>query len=429
MDKFQQENIDLLKEAENQTSYLRSVLDNVIDGIISINQDRIIETFNPAAEKIFGYSASEVIGQNVKVLMPEPYQSHHDNYVLNYLKTNKAKIIGIGREVRGQRKDGTQFPMDLAVSETCVRGRRRFIGIVRDITGKKNSEEALRKMNEQLEQIVEERTAKLRKTNKILEKSLLDLKTTQDRLVQTEKMAALGGLVSGVAHEINTPVGICVTTASYLEMKSNELVRILPEEYLGHEQLQKYLKTTTESLTSISSNLKRASELINSFKQVAVDQTTEEKRRFNLKEYIDTVLVSLHPKLKKTEHTLEVFCPDEIEIFSFPGVFSQIITNLVMNSLIHGLEDVRQGKITMDLSVAGDQCIFRYSDNGVGMPAEHVAKIYDPFFTTKRSRGGTGLGMHIVYNLVTQKLNGEIRCESILGQGTVFTIVFPSGNG
>ena len=419
------DNNDAHEALEKSESYLRAVLNHVLDGIISIDEDRVVETFNPAAERIFGYAAAEVIGQNVRMLMPEPYRSRHDSYVRNYLRTGNAKIIGIGREVRGRHKSGRIFPLDLAVSEMSVRGRRRFIGILRDITARKDAEKALRRMNEELEQRVAERTARLNETNSALQKSLEDLRNTQEQLVQTEKMAALGALVSGVAHEINTPVGVCVTAASYLELKTSELADMVEGHHLEDPRLNKYLKTATEALASISTNLNRAAELVKSFKQVAVDQTTEEKRRFNLKDYAEMVLMSLRPKYKKSGHTIELSCPDGIELTSYPGALSQIITNLLMNSLTHGFEGIPHGRIILDLSVNDEQCIVEYSDNGVGMPPEHVEKIFDPFFTTKRSRGGTGLGMHIVYNLVKQRLGGEIECTSAPGKGTLFTIAFP----
>jgi PAS domain S-box-containing protein len=410
---------------ENSESYLRAVLDHVLDGIISINEDRIVETFNPAAERIFGYGANEVIGQNIRMLMPEPFHSQHDGYVTNYLRTGEAKIIGIGREVRGRRKNGQTFPLDLAVSEMSVRGKRRFIGILRDITERKEAEETLRRLNEELEQRVAERTATLNETNRVLQVSLANLEKAQTHLVQTEKMAALGALVSGVAHEINTPVGICVTAASYLQMKTGEVIGQLTDGELDPDRLHKYLKTADEALGSIATNLDRAAELVKSFKQVAVDQATEDKRKFDLKDYIDMVLLSLRPKYKKTGHTIEVICPQKIEILSYPGAISQILTNLVVNSLTHGFSEVKKGRIGVDLSVHEDQCFIRYSDNGRGIPTDDLKKIYDPFFTTARGQGGTGLGMHIVYNLVTQRLNGQIDCSSSPDQGTVFTISFP----
>ena len=411
-----------LKKSE---TYLRAVLDNVLDGIISIDNTCSVETFNPAAEKIFGYSAQEVIGRNVKMLMPEPFRSHHDMYVQNYLRTGFRKLIGIGKEVEGLRKNGRQFPLDLAVTEMRVDGRRKFIGIVRDITERKNSESELIRLNEDLEQRVRKRTMLLQGSNQALQESLLHLKQTQEQLVQTGKMAALGSLVSGVAHEINTPVGICVTAASFLELKARDLFEGITTGRMEATSVTKQLNAILEASASILTNLNRAAELVKSFKQVAVDQATEEKRSFMMKDYIDMVLMSLRPKYKRTGHTILVNCPDDLEIVGQPGVFSQIITNLVMNSLIHGFEGMEKGEIVFDISKEGDQCTFKYSDNGVGIPGENLKKVFDPFFTTRRAQGGTGLGLHIVYNLVDQKLNGRIECVDTFGKGVEFTIVFP----
>jgi PAS domain S-box-containing protein len=417
------------EDLRRSEAYLRAVLENVLDGIISINEDRIVETFNCAAERIFGYRADEVIGQNVKMLMPEPYYSQHDGYVQNYLRTGVKKVIGTGREVEGRRSDGSRFPLDLAVSEMQMDGKRRFVGILRDITDRKEAADDLQKLNEDLERRVEKRTAMLRKSYKALETSMADLKRTQEQLVQNRKMAALGALVSGIAHEINTPVGVCVTAASYLEMKVDDLRRRLSAGTPEPASLNKTLDAIKEASGSILTNLNRASDLVKSFKQVAVDQATEEKRRFNLKEYIDMVLLSLRPKYKRTAHTIEVTCPEDLEIVSYPGVISQILTNLIMNSLLHGFEGVEAGTITLNVTVEQDQCLLRYRDNGIGMSEENLSRIYDPFFTTKRAHGGSGLGMHIVYNLVSRRLEGRIDCRSAPGEGTEFLIAFPSAQG
>jgi PAS domain S-box-containing protein len=411
--------------AKPGASYLKAVLDNVLDGIISIDEERIVQTFNPAAERIFGYAAVEVIGQNVRMLMPEPYRSAHDRYVQNYLRTGRAQIIGRGRQVRGRRKNGQEFPLDLAVSEMRVDGQRQFIGIVRDITERQHAEDELRRLNDELEQRVRERTAQLDASNQALQRSLADLRRTQDQLVQTGKMAALGELVSGVAHEINTPVGICVTAASWLQMKLDALAERLGDGRREAEALRPLVGPMQEAAASILTNLARAADLVQSFKQVAVDQATEDQRRFNLKDYIDMLLLSLRPKFKRTGHRLEVECPEGLTVVGYPGAISQIITNLVVNSLLHGFEGLEQGRITLAVSVVDDRVVLRYADNGRGMAAETLRKIYDPFFTTKRAQGGSGLGMHIVYHLVVRRLNGRIDCDSSPGKGSVFTITFP----
>lgn len=298
-------------------------------------------------------------------------------------------------------------------------------GFITDITDLVRAEEGLRRLNEDLEQRVADRTLELQQTNQALEASLDSLRQAQAHLVESEKMAALGGLVAGVAHEINTPVGIGVTAASFLEMKTKELAALLAGGRLKRSDLEKYIKRATETADSILNNLNRAADLIKSFKQVAVDQTAEERRSFFLKAYIDKVLLSLRPSYKRTRHTLQVACPAELELFSYPGAFSQIISNLVMNSMIHGFEGIPAGRIAIEVSLADGDLLLRYSDNGKGMPPAVAKKIYEPFFTTKRVPDGTGLGMHIVYNLVTQVLGGKIVCASTEGEGTVFTISIP----
>jgi predicted ATPase/signal transduction histidine kinase len=271
---------------------------------------------------------------------------------------------------------------------------------------------------ETLEEIVEERTRELKQ-------SLDTIRKTQDQLVQSEKMAAIGGLVAGVAHEINTPIGIAVSAASHLEDKTTDFVAKVESKKLKRSELNRYAKTASDSSNLILKNLNGAVKIVQGFKQVAVDQTSGERREFKLKAYIEDVLLSLKPKLKKTQHKVTVNCPEELTLDSFPGAFSQIISNLVMNSLIHGFEGVDAGGITFDAAEDKGTVILTYRDNGKGMNEKDLAKVFDPFFTTKRSRGGSGLGMHIVHNLVTQTLGGAITCESTPQKGIMVGIKIP----
>ena len=258
-----------------------------------------------------------------------------------------------------------------------------------------------------------------------LRMSLETLEKTRDQLVQSEKMAALGELVAGVAHEINTPVGVGVTAASFLDAKTHEIKKIYEAGELKRSELENYLQTVEEVSNSILINMERAAELVSSFKQVAVDQSSENRRQFNLREYIHEILLSLRPRYKKTEHTIEVSCEDDIELNSFPGAFSQILNNLIMNSLVHGFQKIEKGIITVAISRQEKNILFVYRDNGRGMGPEEREKVFDPFYTTMRGKGGTGLGMSIVFNLVTQTLKGGIECESSPGKGVVFTMKFP----
>lgn len=265
----------------------------------------------------------------------------------------------------------------------------------------------------------------LEKANIDLKVSLETLERTRDQLVLSEKMAALGGLVAGVAHEINTPVGVGVTAASFLQTKTGELQKLYSTGNLKRSELEAYLHTIDEVARSILINMERAAGLISSFKQVAVDQSSEEKRLFNVKEYIEEVLLSLRPKYKKTGHSIEVICPEYVEIYSYPGAFSQIVSNLLMNSLLHGFQGVENGKISFEISLENETVWLRYRDNGVGMTEEQRLKMFDPFYTTMRGKGGTGLGMSIVFNLVTQPLKGTIDCKSSPGNGVEFLMKFP----
>ncbi len=269
-----------------------------------------------------------------------------------------------------------------------------------------------------LEEKVAERTAELNQ-------SLDTIKKTRDQLVQSEKMAALGSLVAGVAHEVNTPIGVAVSAASHLEDMTSAFVSKMASNQVKRADLNQYTKTAATASTLILKNLTNAVKIVQGFKQVAVDQTSGERREFRLKAYIEDVLLSLQPKLKKTRHSIWVDCPDDLLLNSYPGAFSQIISNLVMNSLIHGFEGIETGEIIFEVRQENTHILFIYRDTGKGMTHQTLARIFDPFFTTKRSQGGSGLGMHIVHNLVTQTLGGSITCESRPGLGITLTIQIP----
>lgn len=288
------------------------------------------------------------------------------------------------------------------------------------------------KLRQQLEvelSISEERKRDLDKARTVAEESLAALKQTQKHLVESEKMAALGGLVAGVAHEINTPVGVGITGITYLQEKLLGIMADYKAGAMKRSSLDKFLETTSETLEITMTNLIRAAELIASFKQVAVDQSSEDRRKFNLKGYLNDVLLSLKHRYKRTKHRIEVAGPDDIEVESFPGAISQIVTNLLMNSLIHAYEQEQAGNILFDIRLQDGIVVLNYSDDGRGIPRENLPRIFDPFFTTRRGKGGSGLGMNIVYNLITNKLNGKITCESETGRGVVFTVSFPAQIG
>lgn len=258
-----------------------------------------------------------------------------------------------------------------------------------------------------------------------LDERYTELQRTQEQLVQSEKMSALGRLVAGVAHEINTPIGVGVTAVSYLEQRTRDFSKLYEENRMKKSDLESFVKSAQESTVIIQANLRRASELIRSFKQVSVDQSNEERRRFPIVEYIEDILRSLQPTIKKNKQNITVTGNRELTITSYPGAISQIVTNLVMNSLTHAFDPNDEGNMFVQIESYEGELRIQYKDDGKGMPNEVADKIFDPFFTTNRSQGGTGLGMNIVYNLVTQKLGGKIQCLSEPNQGTLFIINIP----
>jgi signal transduction histidine kinase len=258
-----------------------------------------------------------------------------------------------------------------------------------------------------------------------LEESLDRLKQTQKEMVHSAKMAALGDLVAGVAHEVNTPIGVSVTAASFLVERTRLLRELYAKGEMKRSDLEKYLAVAEESSTSILTNLERAAELVQSFKKVAADQTSEEKRVFEMKGYLDQILVSLRPQFKRTPHKVLVSCPDNVLLNSYPGAIMQILTNLIMNSLVHGFADGRSGEIDILVEDGGENVVLSYRDTGVGMNKEQRERIYDPFYTTRRGSGGTGLGMNIVYNLIIQTLKGAVVLDTTPDNGVFFVITVP----
>ncbi|MCG8502873.1 MAG: HAMP domain-containing histidine kinase [Firmicutes bacterium] len=251
------------------------------------------------------------------------------------------------------------------------------------------------------------------------------LQFTQAQLAQSERLAILGGVVAGIAHDINTHVGTSITAASYLAKETNHLTTAYQNNEIKKSYFENYLNICNESTIVLMTNLTRASELIRSFKIVAADQSHEERRIFHVKEYLNEVLLSLKPNLKKTLHHITLNCPEGLEIDSYPGLFSQMVTNLVMNSLIHAYDEGDAGSITIHITDKANALTLIYADDGKGISNEHLDKIFEPFFTTKRDMGGTGLGLSIIHSIVTQKLKGTIRCESEPGRGTTFSIEIP----
>jgi len=257
------------------------------------------------------------------------------------------------------------------------------------------------------------------------ERALQDLKEAQVQLIQSEKMAALGSLVAGVTHEINTPVGIALTGASLLAEKARKLRGLFEAGTMRRGDFADFMDTADEATHLMLLNIERAARLIQSFKRIAVDQASEERRVFELNDYIHEVLRSLGVRIRRSGHAVSVVCPETLTLDSYPGAFSQILTNLVMNSLIHGYDVGRQGALRIAVAEEADEVVLAYADDGKGIAPEVQGRVFEPFFTTCRDIGGSGLGLNIVYTLVTRTLRGHVRLDSVPGAGATFTLRFP----
>ncbi|WP_232771104.1 sensor histidine kinase [Colwellia sp. 75C3] len=279
--------------------------------------------------------------------------------------------------------------------------------------------------NQALENRLSARTDALKESNQELLSTLEKLHEFQGQLVETEKMASLGDLVAGIAHEVNTPIGLGVTASSLLADKLSEIKTAFEDKTLKSSQLKKFLTDSDENVSIIFRNLERAAKLISSFKKVAVDQSSAESRTFNVKGLLDEVLLTLSAKIKSANVTISVICPDDLDINSKPGPINQILINLILNSIYHAFEGLDHGTIAINVMNLSDQLHINYSDDGIGIDNSMKAKIFDPFTTTKRGSGGSGLGMHLVYNLVTQALDGHIVLEDDIEHGVSFDITFP----
>ncbi|WP_198679632.1 YfiR/HmsC family protein [Aliidiomarina minuta] len=269
-----------------------------------------------------------------------------------------------------------------------------------------------------------------RRTASQLMDTLNELHQAQDKLVESEKMAALGNLVAGVAHEVNTPLGVALTATSMLNDRREILVHHVQEGSLTREQLLRFLNQSEESLTLTEKNLSRVARLISNFKQVAVDQMVTERRTIDLGTYIEEIMSALSIELKRAHIEYRIDIQEEIEMDTIPGAMAQIMTNLVTNSIRHGYstDEHAEHKGTISISARradGNNVQLSFCDDGAGMNEATLQKIFEPFFTTKRNQGGTGLGMPIVYNLVRQQLKGDITVTSTPGAGTCFELILP----
>lgn len=394
-------------------SRLRAIIDTAIDGIITIDQKGIIETVNPAAAKIFGFSPEEVIGKNIKILMPEPDHSRHDQYIENYQRTGERKIIGIGREVQGRKKDGSIFPFLLSVSEVRLENRIIYTGIIHDITKLKEAENAHRKLTMELEERVQQRTAELFDAIKQLKETNIKQKKAEAEVRKAlEKEKELNELksrfVTLASHEFRTPLSTILSSASLISKYKD----------LGeNEKIDKHINRIKSSVTNLTV-------ILNDFLSLSKLEEgiiTNNPITFNVKDLIKEIKEEMQPVLKEVQ---EIVCVHEggEEVYLDKNIIKNTLLNLVSNAIKYS----EKGSISISSKVNHTNIIFSVKDQGMGIPNEDKALLFTRFFRAHNAGNiqGTGLGLNIVKRYV-ELMKGYINFESQLGEGTTFTIEIP----
>jgi len=431
------------KLVEAAVAYANRQLNYVLDAaseiaIISIDVRGVVQMFNRGAEKMLGYRAREQVGLPMPYEIHEPAELAQRSRELSLLYDREVKIDEVltitparqGAETRNWTyicKNGQRLIVSLTVTRVQDSAGKivGFLGIARDITLQLQAEKALQELNHQLEKRVDERTAELEETNKNLANTMHNLQLAQAELVRSEKLTALGDIVAVVAHEINTPIGNCLTVATTLRDRSEELFMEIEQGTIRRSSLSRYIVDSKTGMDILIRGLHRSSELVSNFKQVAVDQTSEQRRIFQLDKVVREVVALMMPMLRKTPHKLEIVIPEQITLDSFPGPIEQIITNLINNAIMHAFDRDQLGIMTLTAERQDPFVKVVFTDNGKGIPEHHLNRIFDPFFTTKLGRGGTGLGLNIVHNIVKNMLGGQIEVDSLSGKGTTFVMILP----
>ncbi len=396
-----------LKQSRDDLVRFRGIIEEIPDMVLITDEEGEILDLNRAAESVFSRSRKELMQMNAKELVEGQFEEISSDEEAGYAR-NKIYYT---------EEKGEKVYRELDVRSVRVNQRQFLVVIGRDITNRYLAEEELKKLNETLEEEVARRTESI-------EKQMVLLRETQEQLIISEKMAVLGTLVAGVAHEINNPLGIGITASSALQNRVDIISRAVSDGSLTEEAFTEFLADLKESTGLIQNNLERAGELVKSFKQVAVDQSNEQTRTVNMMEYLGEVVQSLYPQWKK--HKVVVSGDRTIRIETVPGDWSQVITNLILNSVAHGFRGLAGGgEVKIDLEQEKNSLVLVYRDNGWGLEEGQAEKIFDPFYTTARESGGTGLGMHIVYNILTLKMGGSIRYVREDTPGVCFRIQVP----
>ena len=405
---------DTVVALEEQKHVFETLFYDTSDGLILMIDQMFIDC-NRAAQTILGFdSKSQLLNASLLGISPTTQPD-------NLMSITKWREFETTCDKEGhcrfewvfKRDSETDIWVEIVLTNIKLNNQQLTHAVLRDIADKKNLERQILSRNQELE-----------KSNEEQARSFSNLKKAQSRLVASEKLASLGGLVAGIAHEINTPVGIGLTAITHFVEITGVLEKKFLEKRMSEQDFVKYLDESSQAASIINRNLERTADLVRSFKQISVDQSSDERRTFNLREYIDEILLSIYHITKKSKITVAVECSDTLVLNSFPGAISQILSNLLINSTIHAYPNNETGKISIVIQANDNELILVYEDDGRGIASDILPKIFDPFFTTNREFGGSGLGLNIIYNIVTNNLNGRIDCQSKVGVGTRFTIVF-----
>ena len=383
-----------------------------------------IKNVNSAFEQLFLRSRESVIGWNSEEA--GLYCDLADRVSL-LDELERTGSVNDQREAWMLRGDGSKILVQISGHGFTLTGEPYCILACFDVTDKWLIENEIRELNATLEQRVIERTDALQRANKELAHTLETLNKAQEELVRSEKLAALGSLVAGIAHELNTPIGNSLMVASTLQDQTRTLTTNWGRDNgIKRSTLEAYVRDADTAGDILVRNLQRAADLVTGFKQVAVDQTSSQRRKFLVAEVVSEIILTLWPTLKKTAFTVKQNIPDSLMMDSYPGPLGQVITNLVNNALLHGFDNRSSGTVWISAQPINDNWLeFIVKDDGVGIPSANLNRIFDPFFTTKLGAGGSGLGLNIAHNIITGILGGRIKVQSEAGVGTTFILTLP----
>lgn len=410
---------DLTQRKQDETALrlTRFAVERAGDAYFLIAPDTSFMYANDMACSNLGYSREELTSMCIADIDPD-FPAASAEAVFEELRRSGSLRF----ETQHQRKDGTRFPVEIIANYMAFDGKEYNNCFVRDISERKEVERKLEDLNQSLEARVQMRTREL-------SKALDDLSRAQQDLIQSEKLAALGSLVAGVAHELNTPIGNAITVASTVKHSHDSLLRSL-ESGLTRQTLHNFLNNLGEASDMLVRNLQRAADLVNNFKQLAVDQASHQKRLFPLADLVNEVGIVMTPSLRRAGVRMGIDIEPGLQLDSYPGALSQILMILVSNAVTHAFAGREQGSLAIEGRRSESGWVeLTVKDDGAGIAKEHVGRIFEPFFTTRLGQGGSGLGLHILYNMVTSVLGGRVAVDSTVGEGTTFTVELPDSPG